>query len=227
MHDTSFETEDELIARAKDAIVSQALAPSIKVTELSLANELQTTRTMSKSVIERLVSEKFLVSISPRVTRVAPLTIMSIRENFLLRRLLMPELVAMSLPHLQSDEIDAHYDNVQAITVDRDDHKAILDLLKQNRAHNLFYIAKVKYPTLVGWVNILEDIAMRIYWLYVRDSGTLPTHSRTQLKLVESMKAGDGALAQATVLEMLQQTEEIILSTLFANDHYFSNDLLT
>ena len=96
-------TESAMRRQLKDAIICQKLAPGQKVTETGLAEMLSTSRTVARSLMEQLIVQDFLVSVSARMTRVSPLTVVSIKENFLLRRMIMPELIAMSISNVDLD----------------------------------------------------------------------------------------------------------------------------
>lgn len=218
--------ERSLRRRIKDAIICQTLAPSQKITELGVAEKFGTSRTVARTLIEQLVAQNFLVSVSARITRVAPLTVLSIKENFLLRRMLMPELVAMSIPYVDYDEITRLNDSIAEAKVNCNDNGEILELLRKNRDHNLTLIANIKFPLPLDWLNMLEDMAMRIYWLYVRQHGELPFTPTNHAMLVEAMKQDDADRTRAIVLEILEQNEDRILNAIFSNDSYFSHDLV-
>ncbi len=55
-----------------DAIVTQKLAPSQKVSENILTEMFDISRTTARNIMEQLTAQQFLVSVSPRITRVAP-----------------------------------------------------------------------------------------------------------------------------------------------------------
>jgi DNA-binding GntR family transcriptional regulator len=166
--------ESTLRRQLKDAIVSQKLAPGQKVTETGLAELLSTSRTVARGLMEHLTAQDFLVSISPRMTRVAPLTVTSIKENFMLRKMILPELISTSITSVDLDALSALNKAIETLNVDKDDDDQVLKLLRLNRKFNLMLFADSKYQLPVSWAKLLEDMAMRIYWIYVKQHGKLP-----------------------------------------------------
>ena len=160
-------TESAMRSQLMDAIICQRLAPGQKVTETGLAEMLSTSRTVARSLMEQLIVQGFLVSVSARMTRVSPLTIVSIKENFLLRRMIMPELIAMSISDVDLEALDSLNQKISSIEVNRDDDR-VLELLRLNREFNLMLIEGSKYSLPKAWARLLEDMAMRIYWIYVK-----------------------------------------------------------
>lgn len=220
-------SEEQTLRRAiKHAIVCQKLTPSQKITEHVISDMYDTTRTMARSLIEKLIAQNFLVSISPRITRVAPLTVLSIKENFLLRKMLAPDLVAMSSPHIDLNVLASLNQEMTETRVDTNDSEQVLQLVRKNRDYNTFTIVNMKYPLLASWIELLEDMAMRIYWLYVKLHGQLPFNPTTQLKLFDAIKQDDADTARAVVWEILDQNEDRILHSIFADDRFSSKDLI-
>jgi DNA-binding GntR family transcriptional regulator len=63
-------------------------------------------RTVARNLIERLIAQQFLVSLSPRVTQVAPLTLLEIKQNFTLRKIFLPEVISLSGAKVDFDKIN-------------------------------------------------------------------------------------------------------------------------
>jgi len=218
--------ESILSRQLKDAIVSQKLAPGQKVTETGLAELLSTSRTLARGLMEQLTVQNFLVSISPRMTLVAPLTVTSIKENFMLRRMILPELISTSIESVDMDALSVLNKAIETLNVDKDNDDQVLELLRLNRQFNLMLFAGSKYELPVSWATLLEDMAMRIYWIYVRQHGKLPfaaTHHENQIK---AMQEDDPKRVQAIVRKTLTQNEDRILSAVLSSDHFHSHDLI-
>ncbi|MEQ8935489.1 MAG: hypothetical protein RIE56_06835, partial [Amphiplicatus sp.] len=88
-----------------DAIVTQKLAPSQKVSENVLTEMFDISRTAARNIMEQLTAQRFLVSESPRVTRVAPLTLMDVKQNFAMRKMLQPHIFSMAAPQIDFEEL--------------------------------------------------------------------------------------------------------------------------
>ncbi|MEM8988723.1 MAG: GntR family transcriptional regulator [Pseudomonadota bacterium] len=218
--------EKSLLRKIKDAIVCQKLAPSQKITEHVITDMFDTTRSVARSMMEQLTAQNFLVSVSPRITRVAPLTVLNIKENFLLRKMLMPNLVVMSIPHMDLDKLHAHNKSMAETRVSPENPEEILNLLKINRKYNLIPVAYLKYELAINWAKLLEDMAMRIYWLYVKQHGQLPFDPNTQDRLYDAIKRGDPDKTRAMITTILEQNEDRILNSIFSNDQFYSHDLV-
>ena len=85
-----------------DAIVTQKLAPSQKVSENVFTDMFGISRTTARNIMERLTAQQFLVSVSPRITRVASLTLLDVKQNFALRKMLQPNIMAMAAPFIKA-----------------------------------------------------------------------------------------------------------------------------
>lgn len=115
-----------------DAIVTQKLAPSQKVSENILSDMFDIGRATARNLIERLLAKQFLVSVSPRVTLVAPLTLLDIKQNFTLRKLLLPTIISMATPkvdHASLAKLNEAIGKMQPVERDED----ALQLLKMNK----------------------------------------------------------------------------------------------
>tara|TARA_B100000035_G_C20817735_1_gene472859 strand:- start:44 stop:754 length:711 start_codon:yes stop_codon:yes gene_type:complete len=217
-------TESAMRSQLMDAIICQRLAPGQKVTETGLAEMLSTSRTVARSLMEQLIVQGFLVSVSARMTRVSPLTIVSIKENFLLRRMIMPELIAMSISDVDLEALDSLNQKISSIEVNRDDDR-VLELLRLNREFNLMLIEGSKYSLPKAWARLLEDMAMRIYWIYVKQHGKLPfvSHHESHFK---AMQEDNPTRVASIVRKTLEQNEERILNAVFAGEHFYTHDIV-
>ncbi|MBO6504433.1 MAG: GntR family transcriptional regulator [Kordiimonadaceae bacterium] len=207
-----------------DAIVTQKLAPSQKVSENILSDMFDIGRATARNLIERLLAKQFLVSVSPRVTLVAPLTLLDIKQNFTLRKLLLPTIISMATPkvdHASLAKLNEAIGKMQPVERDED----ALQLLKMNKKMNLVLVEAAGYPLMLEWAHQLEDTAMRIYWLYLKTEKRLPYSTDQQGLTFDIVKSDEPTRLKAVIETMLVQTEERILSTVFANEQFYSQDL--
>lgn len=207
-----------------DAIVTQKLAPSQKVSENILSDMFDIGRATARNLIERLLAKQFLVSVSPRVTLVAPLTLLDIKQNFTLRKLLLPTIISLATPkvdHASLAELNEAIGKMQPVERDED----ALELLKMNKKMNLVLVEAAGYPLMLEWAHQLEDTAMRIYWLYLKTEKRLPYSADQQGLTFDIVKSDEPTRLKAVIETMLGQTEERILSTVFANEQFYSQDL--
>ena len=207
-----------------DAIVTQRLAPSQKVSENILNAMFGISRTASRNLIERLTAQQFLEVVSPRITRVAPLTLMEVKQNFALRKLLVPEMAALSAVRLKFETLDQYRHEVASLLPIENDDMA-LALLKANKRLNLAICEKAGFPLMQHWHRHLEDTAMRIYWFYVKTNKSFPYTMEQESLVVEILKSGEPNRIKKYLFERLCQTEERILNAIFSNDQFFTQNL--
>ncbi|WP_172449465.1 GntR family transcriptional regulator [Bowmanella denitrificans] len=208
-----------------DAIVTQALPPSHKVSENILSDMFGISRTIARNLIERLIAQQFLVSLSPRITQVAPLTLLEIRQNFTLRKMLLPEVISLAGAKIDIEHIRQLNKRIQGLLPVKDDQTA-LQLLKINKEINLAFCAPAGYPLMNDWVRQLEDTAMRIYWLYIKTRQSFPYSGDQQNSLLDLIKGDEPRAIQAQVQDMIAQTEERILNAIFSHKQFYTQDLL-
>jgi len=208
-----------------EAIVTQKLLPSQKVSENILSDMFGLSRTISRNLIERLMAQQFLVSLSPRVTQVAPLTLMEIKQNFALRKILLPEIAAISGANVDFRQLNNLNDKLQNLLTAQDDQSA-LKFLKINKELNLTLCYPAQYPLMREWIGQLEDMAMRIYWLYIKTTNSFPYSNEQQKITFDIMKSDDPRKIQKSLHDMINQTEDRILNAIFTHEQFYTQDLL-
>ncbi|WP_297730329.1 GntR family transcriptional regulator [uncultured Maricaulis sp.] len=207
-----------------DAIVTQKLAPSQKVSENILTEMFEISRTTARNIMEQLTAQQFLVSVSPRITRVAPLTLLDVKQNFAMRKMLQPEIFAMAASQVNHAQISRmNEETSHSVPVEDDAHA--LRLLKANKQFNVFMAQQVKYPLLIHWIRQLEDTTMRIYWLYVKMNRTMPYTWEHQRALVEAIKRDASSDIREQVHKILSSSEERLLDAIFMHDQMYMQDL--
>ena len=207
-----------------DAIVTQRLAPSQKVSENILTEMFDISRTTARNIMEQLTAQQFLVSISPRVTRVAPLTLLDVKQNFAMRKMLQPNIFAMAASQVDFAEFVKLNDALSHKGPINDDH-VVLKLLKANKRFNVYVAEQVKYPLLMHWVSQLEDTTMRIYWLYAKMKRVLPFTWEHQRELLEAVKNDHAEDIRDQTHKILAICEERVLDAIFLHDQLYTQDL--
>jgi len=207
-----------------DAIITQKLAPSQKVSEYILSEMFEINRNMARMTIERLIAQQFLVSVSPRVTRVAPLTLFAIKQNFTVRKMLEPNIFSMAAATADYRMLDKLHYEVKCSTPIKDDATS-LQFLKANKRSNLYLVEQAKYPILVNWVTTLEDMAMRIYWLYTKLTNTYPFSPEHQKRLVDALRNNDRKEVYDQALMILESCEERVMTAIFSHNQLNQQDL--
>jgi DNA-binding GntR family transcriptional regulator len=219
-----WDDSQEAYHQIMNAIVTQKLAPSQKVSENIFAEMFGISRSIARNMIERLTAKHFLVSISPRVTQVAPLTLLEIKQNFMLRKILLPEIYSQAAPKVDYSELSRLAEEIESMLPMKDDETA-LKVLKVNKRLNLFAVEKAGFPLVLDWMEQLEDTAMRIYWLYVKTNSSF-FYSREQFEAnFAVMKNDDPGRTRKVLLDALTQTEDRILNSIFSQEQFYYQDL--
>lgn len=215
---------DEAYNTIMDAIVTQRLAPSQKVSENILTDMFDISRTTARNVMEQLTAQQFLVSVSPRITRVAPLTLMDVKQNFAMRKILQPNVFAMAAGQVDYERfVELNDATAQNGPIESDE--SALKLLKANKKFNLYVAKQVQYPLMIHWVRQLEDTAMRIYWLYIKMKGSLPYTWEHQRALLAAVQRDEVSEVRSQTFKILSLCEERVLEALFLHDQLLSQDL--
>jgi len=207
-----------------NAIVTQKLAPSQKVSENIISEMFGISRAISRNLIERLIAKQFLVSISPRVTQVAPLTLLEIKQNFMLRKMLLPEIISLAAAKTDFDAVEKVNEGIQKLLPVEDD-AAALEFLQHNKQLNLLLCEQAGFPLMLDWVNQLEDTAMRIYWLYVKTNKSFPYSAEQQTATYAVIKSEEPARIKKVIFDMISQTEERVMTTVFSQPQFHTQDL--
>jgi DNA-binding GntR family transcriptional regulator len=171
------------------------------------------------------VAQQFLVSLSPRVTQVAPLTLLEVKQNFTLRKILLPEVISLTGAKADFEEMNRLNRLIQDSLPVNDDLSA-LKILKANKQLNLTLCEPVGYPLMQDWARQLEDTAMRIYWLYVKTNKKFPYSSKQQGIMFDVIKADDPERTHKMIYDSIRQSEERILNAIFSHEQFYTQDLL-
>lgn len=207
-----------------DAIITQKLRPRQKVSENILVELFDLSRTVSRNLMEQLTAKQFLISTSPRITQVAPLTLFEIKQNFALRKLLIPEAISLASQNINLDKVRAINKKLEKEKSVKNDALA-LKSLKENRKLNLMLCDSAHYPIMSEWTRQLEDTAMRIYWLFIKIKKAYPFSTAHHERLFSLIQEGDQDKIRTVSRENLDHTEELILNAIFSHEQLYTQDL--
>lgn len=214
----------EVYDRIMDAIVTQRLAPGQKVSENILTKMFAISRTAARNVMEQMTAQQFMVSLSPRITRVSPLTLIDVKQNFTIRKMLEPGILSMIATQIDDAEFSKLNNAIfhDAPLVNEED---ILRILKANRAFNLYIAQQTKYPLLINWARQLEDTTMRIYWIYIKLTKSMPYHLEQHTDLVALVKNNQIDEIRRHVLMMISMSEDRVLNAIFLHGKFNVHNL--
>ena len=217
MADQQTETESlDVFDRIMDAIVTQRLAPGQKVSENILTRMFGISRTAARNAMEQMTAQQFMVSNSPRITRIAPLTLRDVKENFTLRKMIAPSVLAMISPQIEEAEFKRRNDAIYhegPISTDAD----ALRTLKANRDFNVYIAQQTQFQLLIGWTRQLEQTTMRIYWIYIKLTKSMPFPWEQHKILLELVKNNQTDEIRRYTLMMISSCEDRVLNAIFSH----------
>jgi DNA-binding GntR family transcriptional regulator len=216
MADQQTETDSLVFDRIMDAIVTQRLAPDQKVSENILTRMFGISRTAARNAMEQMTAQQFMVSNSPRITRIAPLTLRDVKENFTIRKMMEPSILSMISPQIEEAEFKRRNDAIfhdGPIETDED----ALRILKANRNFNLYIAQQTQFQLLISWVRQLEETTMRIYWIYIKLTKSLPYPWEQHKSLLELVKNNQTDEIRRHTLMMISSCEDRVLHAIFTH----------
>ena len=217
MSDQQPETDSlDVFDRIMDAIVTQRLEPGQKVSENILTRMFGISRTAARNAMEQMTAQQFMVSKSPRITRIAPLTLRDVKENFTIRKMMEPSILSMISPQIEEAEFKRRNDAIfheGPIETDED----ALRILKANRNFNLYIAQQTQFQLLISWVRQLEETTMRIYWIYIKLTKSMPYPWEQHKSLLELVKNNQTDEIRRHTLMMISSCEDRVLHAIFTH----------
>lgn len=217
MADQQAETDSlDVFDRIMDAIVTQRLAPGQKVSENILTRMFGISRTAARNAMEQMTAQQFMVSNSPRITRIAPLTLRDVKENFTIRKMMEPSILSMISPQIEEAEFRRRNDAIfheGPIETDED----ALRLLRANREFNVYIAQQSQFQLLISWIRQLEETTMRIYWIYIKLTKSLPYPWEQHRSLLELVKNNQTDEIRRHTLMMISSCEDRVLHAIFTH----------
>lgn len=217
MADQQAETDSlDVFDRIMDAIVTQRLAPGQKVSENILTRMFGISRTAARNAMEQMTAQQFMVSNSPRITRIAPLTLRDVKENFTIRKMMEPSILSMISPQIEEAEFRRRNDAIfheGPIETDED----ALRLLRANREFNVYIAQQTQFQLLISWVRQLEETTMRIYWIYIKLTRSMPYPWEQHKSLLELVKNNQTDEIRRHTLMMISSCEDRVLHAIFTH----------
>ncbi|MDT9600372.1 GntR family transcriptional regulator [Sphingosinicella rhizophila] len=210
--------------RIMDAIVTQRLAPGQKVSENILTNMFGISRTAARNAMEQMTAQQFMISNSPRITRISPLTLVDVKENFTIRKMMEPSILSMIAPQMDEEEFEKRHNAIfedMTMTTESD----ILRVLKANRDFNRYIAQQTRYQSLINWIGQLEDTTMRIYWIYAKLTKSLPFSMDQQKTLVDLVRNNQTEDIRRHVIMMITTCEDRVLNTIFMHGRLNAHNL--
>lgn len=217
MADQQTETDSlDVFDRIMDAIVTQRLAPGQKVSENILTRMFGISRTAARNAMEQMTAQQFMVSNSPRITRIAPLTLRDVKENFTIRKMMEPSILSMISPQIEEAEFKRRNDAIfheGPIETDED----ALRILRANREFNIYIAQQTRFQLLISWIRQLEETTMRIYWIYIKLTKSLPYPWEQHKSLLELVKNNQTDEIRRHTLMMISSCEDRVLHAIFTH----------
>ncbi len=214
----------DVFERIMDAIVTQRLAPGQKVSENILTRMFDISRTAARNAMEQMTAQQFMISNSPRITRIAPLTLKDVKENFMIRKMMEPSILSLISAQIDDAEFKRRNDAIYhegPITTEED----ALRILKANREFNIYIAQQSQFQLLISWVRQLEETTMRIYWIYIKLTQSLPFTWEQHRSLLDLVRSNQTEEIRRHTLMMISYCEDRVLNAIFTHGKFNAQSL--
>ncbi len=214
-------SHDRLDLRAyqeiKQRIIRNDYKAGQRLTESGLAEELGLSKAPVRTALTRLCHEKLMDSERRVGYRVRPFSIVDVREVFLLRELIEPEVARLAAGRLTDTQIE-NLKGLCDLDYQPSDPISKSDFLSVNRAFHVGLAectGNSRLKTLTA--SLLEESERFLHVaLSSKPLGTKFQHEH--LELLSVLIMGDGETAAAMVKEQIRGGMEAIVSTMLALD---------
>jgi DNA-binding GntR family transcriptional regulator len=217
---TRFSTVQEAITRElRDAIVARQLPPGTRLVVEELAAQFEMSRLPIRKTLWQLSADGLVVTQSYRGAAVVALSIVEIREIFLMRRLLEGEAARPGTRRTGPDE------RTRLRTLMNEVRDAVRDHGRWTGADRAFHMTVYQssgFPRLVRLVGQLRRHIERYVRLHIALEANIPLSMRRHQEIVVPCLAGDG---QATILH-LDEAAQMFIAELERTGAHSSGPLL-
>ncbi len=202
--------------RLRLAIVECRLPPGQRLTEASIAQQLQVGKTPAREALRRLVVEG-LARVTPRHGyTVAPITLRDVQELFELRILIEPAASALASGRIERASLTL-LKNLSRIGYAQGERDSVRKFVRANtvfHAHIAYLSGNCRFAQLV--TQLLSESERLINFgvlLHPQSERTVDEHRR----LIEALAGGDAAAARRIMEEHVQTTRQMVVESLISD----------
>lgn len=213
MSDTKELKSEVVYRRLKRAIATHELAPSQKISENLLVRDYGFGKAAVRAAIGRLTDDGLIVSRSPKLQTVAPLTMSDIRQTFHLRNLLEPEAARLAAGRANIERLRELNATCQQPYRFGDGEQEYAFLLA-NGAFHLAIAQAAGLPRLTHWITQLHDQAVRILWVSLKVENRPEVWSHGHDEIIDALARGSGDIAAAIAKRHLHAGQRLVFEIL-------------
>ncbi len=196
----------------KEKIITLELAPSSVIDEQVLMEDLGLGRTPIREALQRLAVEGLVNIVPRRGMFVAEISITDLQKIFEVRMVLVGFCARLAAQRITKDQIAQMEALLQDLEQVQDgDSKALMVI--DRRFQQLLYQAAGN-EFLAETLNHLYDLGLRLWYLVLDRLGDVQDSIGQHRGVVEALKAGDEARAEALVQQHILQFQQRIRAVL-------------
>jgi DNA-binding GntR family transcriptional regulator len=199
------QSEQVIRRRLLQAIFEQRMPPGARLTEESLAETFNVSRTVIRQVIARLAQDGILVKRPGGATHVAAPSKTEAKQILAVRKMIEPEVVrslASRTSSLSFADLMVHLDNEDKARRANDRGT----LVRLTGEFHLLLVLLTKNAILVRLMTELQALICLAVLLYPNGGDACPEDEHR--RIIEAMKAGQGDLAAELMLHHLHHIEK-------------------
>jgi DNA-binding GntR family transcriptional regulator len=198
---------EQAYGRLRSEILSCRLPPGAEISETDIAERLLMSKSPVREALGRLRSEGFVKAYPRRGYQVVPLTISDLNELLDLRNILESGAVSLAAVRITEPELDA-LDQMAAAGYDKEVLSSLDQFVGANRNfHSAIVRASGNRRLYEQLVNVLDGLE-RFFYIGARSQDISPQVNDDHVKLVQALRAHDGAGAARMILEHNDSTRE-------------------
>lgn len=190
----------------KEKIITLELEPSSVIDEQALMEELKLGRTPIREALQRLDSEG-LVNIIPRRGRfVADISITDLQKIFEVRMVLVGFCARLAAQRITKDQIAQMEAELRDLEQVQSGDCKVLMAIDRHFQKLLYEAAGNEF--LAEALNRLYDLGLRLWYLALDRLGDVRDSIEQHRGVIEALKAGDGAQAEALIQRHIAEFQQ-------------------
>ena len=199
----------------KEKIITLELSPSSVIDEQSLRDQLGVGRTPIREALQRLDSEGLVTIVPRRGTFVADISVTDLQKIFELRIILEGFCARMATQRITGDQISSMEKVLRGLNglEQMEEGRAIALMGIDRQFHELLYRA-ADNEFLADTLGRFYDLSLRLWHLVLNRLENVHQSVEEHREVMEALKAGDEAKAEALVQRHVAQFQEKIKTVL-------------
>lgn len=192
---------------------SGEIQPGAEITESQLTHLLAMTKSPVRSALARLCQEGWVLPLARRGHRVKPLTVVDVRDLFLMRKLVEPAGARLAAGNIDTAFLKKLDEACQRGFV-AGNLESERDFFAANKAFHIEIVKAAGSPRLRSTVASLQDEAQRVLRFGMRYLDWSYDWAHGHDELLAALTNGDGPAAERIAMRQLETSERIVIEAL-------------